>query len=102
MKTLLISVIGALMLGATWPTFAKPDWQAVERARKAQQAAQGEFQGASYQVPPQPAAEPLKCPPDELELAIDRGPRAHMPSPQNRLRKDRYEAQVKACKQAAR
>ena len=42
-------------------------------------------------------AEPLKCPPDRMELAIDRGPRSLMPSPQNRLRWQRYEAQVKAC-----
>ncbi len=102
MKTLLLSVMGALLLGAAWPTFAKPDFQAIERARKAQQAAHGEFQGASYQVPRQLLAEPLKCPPDEFELAIDRGARAHLPSPQNRLRKERYEAQVKACKEAAR
>jgi len=102
MKKLLIGVMGALTLGAGLPAFAKPDFQAIERARRAQQAAQGEFQGASYQVSPPPAAEALKCPPDRMELAIDRGPRSLMPSPQNRLRWQRYEAQVKACKDAAR
>ena len=102
MKTLLISVTAALTLGAVWPSFAKPDFQAIERARRVQQAAQGEFQGASYQVAPPAAAASLKCPPDKLELAIDRGPRALIPSPQNRLRWERYEAQVEACKEAAR
>ena len=102
MKTLFISVIGALALSAVRPSFAKPDSQAIERARRAQQAAQGEFRGASYQVSPPPAAVPLKCPPDRMELAIDRGPRSLMASPQNRLRWQRYEAQVKACKDAAR
>ena len=102
MKKLLISLVGALTLGAALPAFAKPDFQSIERARRAQQAAQGEFRGASYQVSPPAAAVPLKCPPDRMELAIERGPRALMPSPQNRLRWQRYEAQVEACKDAAK
>ena len=101
MKTLLVGVVGALVLGTAWPAFAKPDWQAIERARRAQQAAHSEFQGASYQVSPPAAAEPQKCQPDKMELAIDRSPRALMPSPQNRLRWQRYEEQVKACKDVA-
>lgn len=101
MKTLLITVTAALTLGAAWPSFAKPDWQAIERARRAQEATHSEFQGASYQVSPPATAEPQKCPPDKMELGIDHSSRALMPSPQNRLRWERYEAQVKGCKDAA-
>jgi hypothetical protein len=34
MKTLLVSLIGALTIGATLPAFAGPDWQAIGQARK--------------------------------------------------------------------
>ena len=97
MKKLLTSVMAALTVGAALPAFAKPDFQAIERARRAQQAAQVARHGDTYQALSAVAAEPLKCPPDELALAIDRGPRALIPSPQNRLRRERYEAQVKDC-----
>lgn len=34
MKTLLITLIGALAIGATVPAYAGPDWQIVEHGRK--------------------------------------------------------------------
>ena len=40
MKNLLISLIGALTIGAALPAFAGPDFQAIEQVRKAHRAAQ--------------------------------------------------------------
>ena len=40
MKKLLIPLIAGLTLGNALPTWAGPDWQAIESARKAKQARQ--------------------------------------------------------------
>ena len=40
MNKLLITLAGALRLGAALPVFAGPDWQIIEKARKEKQAAQ--------------------------------------------------------------
>lgn len=40
MNKLLITLAGALTLGAALPVFAGPDWQIIEKARKEKQAAQ--------------------------------------------------------------
>lgn len=41
------------------------------------------------------------CPPKKLVLQLDHGPRAQTTPYLNKLRKERYEAEVKACKDAA-
>ena len=97
MKKLLISLIGALALGATLPVFAGPDWQAIEHARKAKQASQGDRRGDVYEALPPTAAGPQKCPPDALVLPLDHGPRAMTTPYQNQLRKDQYAARPQAC-----
>lgn len=84
MTKLLISLIGALILGTTLPASAGPDEQKPNDAQR-------------------PAATaPLKCPPDKPVLQLDHGPRAQTTTYQNQRRKERYEAQLKACKEAGK
>lgn len=42
------------------------------------------------------------CPPKKLVLPLDHGPRAQTTPYLNQVRKARYEAEVKACKDAAK
>ena len=84
MTKLLISLIGALTLGTTLPASAGPDEQEPNEAQR-----------------PAPAVS-LKCPPDKPVLQFDHGPRAQTTSYQNQRRKERYEAQLKACKDAGK
>ena len=99
MKKLLISLIGALALGATLPALAGPDWQAIEQARKAKQASQFARSGDAAE---RPAAGPATCPPERLVLPLDHGPRAQTTPYLNQQRKERYEARVKACQGTAK
>lgn len=101
MKKLLITLISVLTVGTALPVFAGPDWQAIERARKAKQTeAQSARRGDAYAVSAPTGAGPLKCPPEAPVLQLDHGPRAQTTPYLNRLRKDRYEAQLKACADA--
>lgn len=97
MKKLLIALIGVITLSTTLPALAGPDWQASGHARKAKQEARvanpGDPRGPT-------ATGPLQCPPDAPVLLLDHGPRAQAAPYQNRLRKERFEAQVKACAHA--
>lgn len=118
MKKLLITLIGALSLGAALPAVAGPDWQAIEAARKAKQATQiarhagpDDVQGPTaaasspkdpYAALPPTGAGPQKCPTDALVLPLDHGPRAQTTPYQNQLRRDRYAAQLTACKQSTK
>ena len=99
MKKLVISLIGALALGATLPALAGPDWQAIEQARKAKQASQLARHGDAAE---RPAAGPATCPPERLVLPLDHGPRAQTTPYLNQQRKARYEAQIKACQGTAK
>ena len=92
MKKLLLSLIGALALGAALPALAAPGSQAIAQAGEAKPATQ----------PARRAARPATCPPKSLVLPLDRGPRALTTPYENRLRKKRYEAQVKTCKDAVK
>ena len=74
MNKLLITAIGALMLGATL--------SALGQSGKTTAPAMAGSKG---------------CPPPPLVLPLDHGPRAQTTPSQNRLRKERYEAQLKAC-----
>jgi len=102
MKKLLITLVGALTLGATLPALAGPDWQAIEHARKAKQAAQAERLGDVYETLPPTAAGPQKCPTEALVLPLDHGPRAQTTPSLNRSRVARHEAQLAACKGPAK
>lgn len=97
MKKSLISLVGVLALGATLPALAGPDWQAIEHARKAKQAAQAERHGDVYEGLVPTGAGAVKCPPDAPVLQLDDGPRAQTTPYPNQRRKDRYDAQLKAC-----
>ena len=100
MKRLLITIVGALVLGATVPALAGPDFQLLERARKAKQAEQAEHPTDVRVVQGPAGAESLKCPPEPLVLPLDHGLRAQTTPGENRWRKARYDAQLKACQEA--
>ena len=100
MKKQLVTLIGALTLGATLPAFAGPDFPAIERARRAKQAMQVERHGDAYEAAGPTAAG--TCPTEALVLPLDHGLRALTTPQQNRLRMERYEAKLKACKNAAK
>lgn len=93
----LITLMSALTLGAALPSFAGPDWQAIEQARKAKQATQMARHGDAYEVMAPTGAGPVKCLPEAPVLQLDHGPRAQTTPYQNRLRQERYQAQMKAC-----
>lgn len=57
--------------------------------------------GGSFTVSSAP--DPVKvCPPKKLVLPLDHGPRAQTTPYLNQVRKARYEAEVNACKDAAK
>jgi len=96
MNKLIYPLAGALMLGATLPVLAGPDFQAIEQGRKAGQEAEA--------TRTRDATEAAKtgrgdCPPQPLILPLDHGPRALTTPYLNQLRKQRFEAEMKACKE---
>ncbi|MGJ7538548.1 MULTISPECIES: hypothetical protein [unclassified Variovorax] len=95
MKKLLISLTATLALGAVWPAFAGPDFQVIEKARADRQAAVA-AQAATTRVD-SATGQRVTCPPEPLVLPLDHGPRALTTPGENRMRRARYEAQVKAC-----
>ena len=102
MKKLLITLVATVTLGTTLPVLAGPDWQAIEHARKVKQEAQAARHGDAYDAMAPTGAGPAKCAPDAPVLQLDHGPRAQTTPHQNRLRIERYEAQLKACANAAK
>jgi hypothetical protein len=97
MKKLLITLIGSFALGAALPALAGPDWQLIEKARKAKQASAMARQGDSVSGSGTSGARGAKCPVQSLVLPLDHGPRAETTPYQNELRKQRHEAALKAC-----
>lgn len=96
MNKLIYPLAGALMLGATLPVLAGPDFQAIEQGRKAGLEAEA--------TRTREAAKAAKagrgdCPPQPLILPLDHGPRALTTPYLNQLRKQRFEAEMKACKE---
>ena len=87
MKKSLITVIGALTLSAALPALAGPDWQLIEHARKAKQAAQDTRQESTRVAKSQ-------CVPGALVLPLDHGPRAQTTPHQNQLREQEH---AKTC-----
>lgn len=98
MKKLLITLISAITLGTTLPVLAGPDWQAIEQARKAKQATLAARHGDAR---PAAGTEGMRCPLDALALPLDHGPRAQSTPYLNEKRKARFEAEQKACNEAA-
>lgn len=95
MNRLLIAIISALTLGIAVPAVAGTDPQANQPAQMERQAG---TDAASAPI----AGRPRKCPPDSLVLPLDHGPRAQSTPYLNQQRKDRYDAQVRACNQASK
>ncbi|WP_454905144.1 hypothetical protein [Variovorax gossypii] len=93
MKKSFLILISALTLGVASPALAGPDFQAIEKARKAQQVAASERRADTLAGKGSP-----NCPPPPLVLPLDHGPRALTTPGENRWRKARYEAQLKTCK----
>lgn len=91
MKKLIITLISSIVLSAAGPALAGPDWQIIEKARKDKQAAALAAPRASS-----PGAQG-ECRVDPLVLQLDHGPRADTSPYINKLRKERHEAQLKAC-----
>jgi len=92
MKKSFLILVSALTLGVTLPALAGPDFQAIEKARKAQQVA------AAQRTDMLSGKGSPNCPPPPLVLPLDYGPRALTTPGENRWRKARYEAQLKTCK----
>lgn len=92
MKRILAILICAISLSTTLPTFAGPDWQAIEKARKNHRAQVGRMEKL---------APDEKCAAKRLELPLDHGPRAQSTPYLNEKRKASFEAELKACKEAA-
>ncbi|WP_288128712.1 hypothetical protein [Thiomonas sp.] len=90
MKQPFLPLIAAIVLGASLPALAGPDFQAIEKARAGRQAANTSRVDRSN-------GQRVNCPPESLVLPLDHGPRAQTTPGENRMRKARHEAQVKAC-----
>ncbi len=58
------------------------------------------FSLSANAAPDMPKEHSMECPPPALILPLDHGPRAVTTPYLNKLRKERYEAAVKACKEA--
>lgn len=93
----LTTFICALTLGAVLPALAGPDWQAIEQARKARLAQMAGHGDAA----PAKGLGAVKCPSDALVPPLDHGPRAQSTPYLNAKRKAQFEAEQKACKEAA-
>lgn len=94
MKKLLITLIGIITFSATFPAVAGPDFQAIEQARKAARDAASQTVAAS-------STSSKDCESQKLILPLDHGPRAQTTPYLNQQRKGRFEADMKACKEAA-
>ena len=99
MKKILIIVASCWTLGASLPAVAGPDFNAIEQARKAKQSA---HQAEQAKTRGEPASTSSACPPGDLILPLDHGPRAQTTPYANRLRQERYASQMQACKVAGR
>jgi hypothetical protein len=92
MKKLITNLAGALALTVVLPAFAGPDWQAIEQARRSKRV----------QLTQAEQARPADmCAAMRLVLPLDHGPRAQTTPYLNEKRKAAFEAELKACKEAA-
>ena len=93
MKKSFIILIGALTLGVAASALAGPDFQVIEQWRKAAKVAAAERRADTLAGKGAP-----NCPPPPLVLPLDHGPRALTTPGENRQRKARHDADLKACK----
>ena len=91
MTKLPLILVGAIYLGATLPALAGPDWQMIERARENQRAQVAEFENLATEQ---------KCSARKLVMPLDHGPRAQTTPYLNKQRQERFEAELKACREA--
>lgn len=99
MNKLLVTFIGAVVLGTALPAFAGPDWPLIEQGRKAKLMAQTERLG---DVKSDKGAGAMTCLPDALVLPLEHGPRAQTTPYLNEKRKVRFESEQRSCREAAR
>jgi len=98
MKKMLVTIaVSCSALVAAMPALAGPDFNAIEHARKARDTAK---QADRVKRDADLAPTAVGCPPDELVLQLDHGPRAQTTPYANRLRTERHAAKVQACKDA--
>ncbi len=86
MNRFLITFAGVLTLGATLPAIAGSDLPLIEHVRKAVQTR---------------TATEKRCESKRLVLPLDHGPHATSTPYLNQLRKERFEAEMKTCKETA-
>lgn len=93
MNKLLITLASAIALGTTLPAFAGPDWQSIEQARANHRAQAARIEKLTPEE---------KCAAKRLVLPLDHGPHAQTTPYANEQRKQSFEAELKACKDAAK
>lgn len=89
MNKLLITLAGTLMLSVTLPAIAGPDFQTMHQIELAQKARQAETTIENG------------CESRRFVLLLDHGPHATSTPYLNQLRQERFETEMKACKEAA-
>lgn len=92
MKRIVTILIVAISLGAALPALAGRDGQAIERMRQNHRAHVGQMEKLTPDE---------KCAAKRLVLPLDHGPRAQSTPYLNEKRKASFEAELKACKEAA-
>lgn len=92
MNKLLTTLVGAVAFGAMLPALAGPDWQAIEQARKNKRVQVAQVEKPTPMEP---------CAAQRLVLPLDHGPRAQTTPYLNAKRKAAFEAEMKACQEAA-
>lgn len=92
MKRIVTILIAAISLAAVLPALAGRDGQAIERMRQNHRAQVGQIEKLTPDE---------KCAAKRLVLPLDHGPRAQSTPYLNEKRKASFEAELKACKEAA-
>lgn len=92
MNKLLAKLVGLVAAGMMLPALAGPDWQAIEQARKNKRTQVAQMEKLAPEQ---------KCAAKRLVLPLDHGPRAQTTPYLNEKRRQSFEAELKACKEAA-
>lgn len=92
MKRILTILLVAISVGAALPALAGPDWQTIEKARKNHRAQVGRMEKLTTDE---------QCAARRLVLPPDHEPGAQSSAYLNEQRKTTFEAELRACKDAA-